>query len=76
MNTPITDAIRGNVTLVETYAALREVASRLETDRAALMEALEAMLDLWQKVGGNESDWTVEKSETALSTARTNFPTE
>jgi len=80
MKTPITDAAEfpahqatrfhyGEDPLVDA-----SLARRLELDRAALMAALEAMLDLWQKVGGNESDWAVEKSETALSTARANFP--
>ena len=72
MSTPITDAasIRGNMTLVETYAQLRDVASRLETDRATLMEALENMVAMV----GTDNQPIFEAIE-ALSAARANFPT-
>jgi hypothetical protein len=43
---------------------------RLERQRDELLEALEAMLDLWHKAGGNESDWAVEKSEAAIAAVK------
>ena len=78
MNTPITDAasIRGNMTLVETYAALREVASRLETDRAALMESLETADFYMREHGISLPDPVRTKLRSALSTARANFATD
>lgn len=79
MNTPITDAAKWINAYPEYHeGATRyvdsEFARRLETDRAALMEALSQMIgDLPQR-----RDWlnpVLEASaKHALSTARANFP--
>lgn len=47
----------------------------LELDREALMEALEAMLDLSYAVGINSADTAIEQAESALTAARASFPT-
>jgi len=74
--TPETDAahlaILGDTSIHICYQ-LKEMASfarRLERQRDELLEALEAMLDLWHKAGGNESDWAVEKSEAAIAAVK------
>jgi hypothetical protein len=77
MKTPITDAAQAEADKAEAVLAIgimRRTARRLELDRAALMEALEAMLNLWQKVAGSETDDAVEKADAALISARANFP--
>jgi hypothetical protein len=72
MNTPITDAVTGCSPLHK-VKNLQCTARRLELDRAALMEALEDVLD-----GGLEGPRldSVKRALSILSTARTNFPTE
>jgi hypothetical protein len=76
--TPETDAFYARLYYPDTPDAMVEGASgkerrmmqRLERQRDELMEALEAMLDLWHKTGGNESDWAVEKSEAAIAAVK------
>lgn len=76
MKTPITDAIWDQTKgIPEYHAKLEETSKRLETDRAALMEALEEFL---AEMGAFRSDlgvaFTMKKATAALSAARTNFP--
>ena len=81
MKTPITDAAEEAIANddaihIETEIdAMAQVARRLELDRAALMEALEAMIDLSYAVGINDADTAMEQAESALAAARANFPT-
>ena len=81
MNTPITDAAEEAIAnddaiRIETEIdAMAQVARRLELDRAALMEALEAMIDLSYAVGINDADTAIEQAESTLEDARANFPT-
>jgi hypothetical protein len=83
MNTPITDAAA--LLFYDAYA-MADVARRLELDRAALMEALEASERISQAIKRGEPmmesrfDTMVDEFETkreaALAAARANFPTE
>lgn len=82
MNTPITDSVyppdiidrefkaQGRTYGWGTLHDMREVARRLETDRAALMEALEGVLKYSTPTASAKIDAT-----RALSTTRANFPT-
>jgi hypothetical protein len=70
MNTPITDAASLHTDAFDSPAKAREFARRLETDRAALMEALQEIY--------HEADmgsFAEQRSYLALSAARGNFPT-
>lgn len=71
MKTPITDSLwdqtRG---IAEYHAKLEDTAKRLETDRAALMEALDAVL----KYSTPPASARV-AARASLSAARENFPT-
>ena len=75
MNTPIIDAASKEAMEFDAleYVVSNRVAYRLETDRAALMEALEAIV--------NSSDVYVmrpflgDNARSALAAARANFPT-
>jgi len=73
MKTPITDAAAYPPAIFQDQAELvpADLARRLELDRAALMEALEDVLD-----GGLEGPRpdAVKHAIAALSTARANFP--
>jgi hypothetical protein len=75
MNTPITDAASVYTDAFDSPNKARDFAGRLELDRAALMEALQSMLDLTYAVGINYADTAIEEAETAIENARANFPT-
>ena len=70
MNTPITDAA-ANESIVKVY----ETSKRLETDRAALMEALERITRVASVELTGRRDDVLDQSKSALSAARDNFPT-
>ena len=71
MNTPITDDYKERwVTHFPCGMTIYEVARRLETDRAALMEALDRLQKNHERITGL-IDWPSTK---ALSAARANFP--
>jgi hypothetical protein len=77
MNTPITDAAELLLFKPEDMA---DLARRLETDRAALMEALEGFPSDSDYPNAEEfrsacSKWWKGNAITALSAARANFPT-
>ena len=75
MNTPITDAAAKNAFFEEGaddydgYVAMLHHARRLETDRAALMKALKAVLKYSTPTASARIDAT-----RILATARANFP--
>ena len=72
--TPETDAAQTMWNDIGMMVVLSSFARRLERQQGELMEALEAMLDLWHKAGGNESDWAVEKSEAAIAAVKGGTP--
>ena len=65
MNTPITDAAAN-----DSIVKVSETSTRLELDRAALMEALEDILNDGFDHGGPK----IKAAQSALATARANFP--
>ena len=69
MNTPITDTAA--LLYYDAYA-MADVARRLETDRAALMEALERIAGICEI---KRDKWIAKFIEEALAAARANFPT-
>ena len=70
MNTPITDAIWDQTKgIPEYHAKLEDTSKRLETDRAALMGALKAVLKYSTPTASARIDAT-----RILATARANFP--
>jgi len=78
MNTPITDRLQ--LKLGGSRVVRLEDARRLETDRAALMEALEGFPSDSDYPNAEEfrsacSKWWKGNAITALSAARANFPT-
>ena len=84
MNTPITDNEIARIMRNNQHAAqLRIVCRRLELDRAALMEALEAVtkdfttyrqIAAENGVFGTWGALSLRQSESALAAARANFP--
>lgn len=85
MKTPITDAAwrqMGAMTWSSTAQEMLKVARKLETDRAALMEALVECLAWTHRAVDLEVSGTmqlaqkgsVRRAESALSAARANFP--
>ena len=67
MTTPITHAVRSADHLID-------IVRRLETDRAALMEALEQTLDAWELGYKTTECHEPENARRALAAARANFP--
>ena len=78
MNTPITDAASVDSDAFDSPDNAREFARRLETDRAALMEALERIQCIPNKPDGGDWDEIEDArmiAESAYFAARANFPT-
>ena len=80
MKTPITDAIWDQTKgIPEYHAKLEDTSKRLETDRAALMDALKVMVALMTNHFEVSicQEWSEEinNAKAALSAARANFPT-
>lgn len=70
--TPITDYASERTDAFDSPAKAREFARRLELDRAALMEALKRCLS--DSYDGPLPAYAREAAQSALSTARANFP--
>lgn len=68
--TPITDRAKRPMDGFADEWVPRYICEELERQRNELLEALESMLDLWQKVGGNQDDYAVEMSEKAIAKAK------
>ena len=62
------------MTIVEAYSELRDIASRLETDRAALMEAMEHIARDQDRPMSMRVASPASIAKHALAAARANFP--
>jgi len=77
MNTPITDGQRSCYGIRSELLVTKDVARRLETDRAALMEALEDLTKVLVVVAGDTAPVpriALGYAREALAAARANFP--
>lgn len=78
MNTPITDAVetkRMDADIPVIFGTVpSHVARRLETDRSALMEALEQTLAAWEEGYKTTECNEPESARQTLAAARANFP--